>query len=168
MAPRWLLVPVALVFGILFSCLLAEAQRPGKAPRVGYLSPSSPPEFDEAFRKGLRDLGYVEGEHITVEYRWARGNFERLPDLAAELVRLKVDLIVAVFTQASLAAKNATRTIPIVIVGVADPVEAGLVASVSRPEGNITGTSSGPAQAAGKQLELLKEILPKYRDSQLQ
>jgi len=103
----------------------------------------------------------VEGQNIAIEYRWAEGRFERLPDLAAELVRLKVDVIVSVVTQASLAAKNATRTIPIVMVAAGDPLGSGLVASLARPGGNVTGPSSMYAELAGKQLELLKETVPK-------
>jgi putative ABC transport system substrate-binding protein len=148
---------------ILASVYLAEAQQPGKIPRIGFLSPFSPgpdPRV-EAFRQGLRDLGYMEGQNITIEYRWADGRFEQLPDLVAELVRLKVDVVVAAVTQASLAAKKATGTIPIVMVAVSDPVGSGLVASLARPGTNITGTSSMTAEVVGKQLELLKETLPK-------
>ena len=134
---------VTLAFGILLAPLAAEAQQGGKA-----------------FRQGLRDLGYVEGQNIAIEYRWAEGRFERLPDLAAELVRLKVDVIVSVVTQASLAAKNATRTIPIVMVAAGDPLGSGLVASLARPGGNVTGPSSMLAELAGKELELLKETVP--------
>jgi putative tryptophan/tyrosine transport system substrate-binding protein len=148
---------------ILASVHLAAAQQPGKIPRIGFLSPfsSGPDPRVEAFRQGLRDLGYMEGQNITIEYRWADGRFEQLPDLVAELVRLKVDVIVAVVTQASLAAKKATGTIPIVMVAVANPVDSGLVASLARPGANITGTSSMTAEVVGKQLELLKETLPK-------
>jgi putative ABC transport system substrate-binding protein len=109
----------------------------------------------------LRDLGYVEGQNVAIEGRWAEGKFERLPDLAAELVRLKVDVIVSVVTQATLAAKNATRTIPIVLVAAGDPVGSGLVASLARPGGNVTGPSAMYADLAGKQLELLKETVPR-------
>ncbi len=142
----------------------AEAQQAKKIPRIGFLtsvSASSDADRIEAFRQGLRELGYVEGQNVTIEYRWADGKFEQLPDLAAELVRLKVDVIVAVVTQASLAAKKATGTIPIVMVGVSDPVGSGLVASLARPGTNITGTSSMTAEIIGKLLELLKETLPK-------
>jgi putative ABC transport system substrate-binding protein len=145
--------------------LAARAQRPGKIPRIGYLSPASASTGaglarDEAFREGLRELGYVEGKNIVIEHRFADGRFDRLADLAAELVRLEVDVIVAVVTQASLAAKQATSTIPIVMVGVSDPLGSGLVASLARPGGNVTGTSSMTAEVAGKSLELLKEAAP--------
>ncbi len=142
----------------------AGAQQAKKIPRIGFLasvSASSDADRIEAFRLGLHELGYVEGQNVTIEYRWADGKFEQLPDLAAELVRLKVDVIVAVVTQASLAAKKATGTIPIVMVGVSDPVGSGLVASLARPGTNITGTSSMTAEIVGKLLELLKETVPK-------
>jgi putative ABC transport system substrate-binding protein len=157
----------AKVFGfalstILFAlCVFAEAQQPKKIPRLGFLSPTSDDSRAEAFRQGLRELGYVEGENIAIEYRWADGKFDRLPDLALELVRLKVDVVVAVVTQASLAAKMATGTIPVVMIGVSDPVGSGLVVSLARPGANITGTSSMTAEIIGKQLELIKETLPK-------
>ncbi len=143
--------------------LAARAQRSEKVPRIGYLSPSfvTNREREEPFRQGLRELGYVEGKNIIIEYRFAEGKFERLPDLAAELVELKVDVIVAQVTVASLAAKGATRTIPIVMQGVSDPVGTGLVASLARPGGNITGTSAMSAEVIGKSLELLKETVPK-------
>ena len=136
----------------------------GEGPeKIGYLSPSSAiaRERVEPFRQGLRELGYVEGKNIVIEYRFAEGKFDRLPDLAAELVELKVDLIVANVTQASLAAKGATRTIPIVMQGVSDPVGTGLVASLARPGANVTGTSAMSAEVVGKSLELLKEVVPK-------
>jgi putative ABC transport system substrate-binding protein len=130
--------------------------------RLGVLSPSAPKASPnlEAFRQGLRDLGYVEGENIAIESRWGGGRFERLPALAAELVRLKPDVIVAEVTQASLAVKEATRTIPIVMIAVSDPVGAGLVSSLARPGGNVTGTSAMTAEVVGKQLEVLKEMFP--------
>ena len=145
--------------------LAARAQQPSaKIPRIGYLSPSSASggflARDEAFRQGLRDLGYVEGRNIVIEYRFAEGKFDRLPELAAELVRLEVDVIVAVVTQASLAARHATTTIPIVMLAVSDPLGSGLIASLARPGGNITGTSSMTAEVVGKSLELLKETVP--------
>ena len=149
----------------------SEAQQAGRVYRIGYLSPSSPsdPEglaspFGErglaAFRQGLRDLGYVEGQNFAIEGRWAEGKFERLPNLAAELVRLKVDVIVSVVTQATLAAKNATRTIPIVLVAAGDPVGSGLVASLARPGGNLTGVSVIGPEINVKLLELLKQAVP--------
>ena len=144
-------------------CSSAQGQQPNKVARIGYLaavSRTGMSHLTEAFLQGLRELGYVEGENIVIEYRWADGKFERLPELAAELVRLKVDLIVAAVTQASLAAKNATGTIPIVMVAVANPVDSGIIASLARPGANITGTSVMNDEVVGKQLELLKEALP--------
>jgi putative ABC transport system substrate-binding protein len=146
--------------------LSVRAQQPAQVPRIGYLSPGSASAGvflprDEAFRQGLRDLGYVEGTNIAIDYRFAEGQFDRLADLAAELVRLKVDVIVTVVTQASVAAKEATGTIPIVMVAVSDPVGSKLVASLPRPGANVTGTSSMTADVVGKSLELLKEAVPK-------
>jgi len=159
----WIWPTLALT--VLVPALRAGAQQPAKMARIGYLSAATPtPEalhHLEAFRQGLRELGYVEGKSIAVEYRWAHGRFDRLPDLAAELVRVKVDVIVATVTAASLAARDATRTIPVVMVAVSDPVGSGLVDSLARPGGNITGTSAMTAELVGKQLELLKETLPK-------
>ena len=149
---------------ILASLCLVEAQQPRKIPLIGFLvsaNRSGSAHLTEAFIQGLRELGYVEGQNIVIEYRWADGNFERLPDLAAELVSLKVAVMVATVTQASLAAKNATATIPIVMVAVGSPVEARLVASLARPGANITGTSTMADEVVGKQLGLLKETLPK-------
>jgi putative ABC transport system substrate-binding protein len=142
----------------------AEPEQPKKVPRIGYLAPATRAGLahnTEAFLQGLRELGYIEGQNIVIEYRWADGKFERLPELAAELVRLKVDVIVAAVTQASLAAKNATGTIPIVMVAVGNPVDSGLIASLARPGANITGTSTMSDEVVGKQLELLKETFPK-------
>ena len=122
----------------------ARAQQAGKMPRIGFLGLASPSTFAsrlEGFRLGLRDFGYVEGTSITIEYRWAEGRYERLPELAAELVRSNVDLIVTHGTPGSLAAKRATTTIPIVMASIGDPVANGIVASVARPGGNITGQS---------------------------
>jgi putative tryptophan/tyrosine transport system substrate-binding protein len=156
-------------FWLLITFLLAtvspaEAQQPGKIPRLGFLAPATrngTAHLTEVFLQGLREVGYVEGKNIAIEYRWADGKFERLPELAADLVRLKVDVIVAAVTQASLAAKAATATIPIVMIAVSDPVGAGLVASLARPGGNLTGTSTMNAETAGKPLGLLQETLPK-------
>ena len=144
----------------------AEAQGPPKVPRVGYLGPrtrgDSAPYLD-AFLLGLQEIGWVEGKDIFIEYRWAEGRPERLPDLAAELVRLKVDVILAGPTSAAVAAKKATSTIPIVTTSAGDP-GIGLVASLSRPGGNVTGLSFSVDMATfGKGLELLKETVPKVR-----
>src|SRR5262245_44585217 len=142
-------------------CSSVGAQQPKKVPRIGFLAATLQPHYVEAFQRGLRELSYVEGQNITIEYRFADGKFERLPDLAAELVRLRVDVIVAAVTQASLAAKNATGTIPVIMVAVANPVDSGLIASLARPGRNITGTSAMTDEVVGKQLELLKETFPK-------
>jgi putative ABC transport system substrate-binding protein len=142
----------------------AEAQQPGKIPRVGVLlalSHSAISDRIQAFRDGLRDLGYNEGKTISVEYRYADGKFERLPDLATELVRLKVDVIVTGGPTATRPAKKATATIPIVMAQDTDPVGNGFVSSLARPGGNITGLSNYHPDLSGKQLELLKEIVPK-------
>jgi putative ABC transport system substrate-binding protein len=144
--------------------LAARAQQSGPVPRIGYLSPVDRVAGffarDQAFQHGLKELGYVEGTNIVVEYRFADGNFDRLPALAKELIHLKVDVIVAVVTQGSLAARDATKTIPIVMAGVSDPVGSGLIASLARPGGNITGTSSQTSEVVGKSLEFLKEAIP--------
>ena len=140
--------------------LASRAQQIGKVPRIGYLSPSASPgplAYHDEFQRGLRELGYVDGRNIVVEYRFAEGKFDRLDQLAAELAGLNVDVIVSVVTQASLAAKNATSTIPIVIVSVADPVGAGLVASLARPGANVTGTSAMTSEVIGKSLTLLTD-----------
>ena len=144
--------------------LAAEAQQAGKVYRIGYLSAptrASVEQVLQAFLRKLRELGWVEGQNLIIEYRWADGKIERLPDLAAELVRLKVDVIVAPAGSAALAAKNATSSIPVVMMFPSDPVELGLVASLRRPGGNVTGTSftSGP-EIFGKQLQILKETIP--------
>ena len=124
---------LAALAGIIAAPFAAEGQPAGKMHTIGLLSPTSQGLGVEAFRDGLRALGYIERQNILIEYRSADGKFDRLPDLATELVRLRVDVIVAVVTQASLAAKNATTTIPIVMLNVGDPVGAGLVASLARP-----------------------------------
>jgi putative tryptophan/tyrosine transport system substrate-binding protein len=143
---------------------LAEAQTPKKVPLLGYLSArssSSESTRIEAFRQGLRELGYVEGKNIIIEYRFAEGNFERLPDLAAELIRLNVEVIVAPGVPSTRAAKQVTTKIPIVMAGGGDPVSTGLVASFARPGGNITGSSDLTVDSITKRLELLKEVVPK-------
>jgi putative ABC transport system substrate-binding protein len=138
----------------------AQSARKRAVPLVGHLSPGSRTP-DNVFLAGLQELGYVVGQNIEIEYRWGNGAFDRIPDFAAELVALEVDVIVAVVTQAAVAAKRATSSIPIVIAGVADPVGTGLIASLSHPGGNVTGTSSIAADLVGKQLELIREIVPK-------
>jgi putative ABC transport system substrate-binding protein len=152
---------------LLAAPLAADAQQAGKVPRIGFLRPGSPsdrPHLLDAFRQGLREFGWIEGQNIVIDYRYAEGRFDRLPDLAAELVRLKVDIIVAVGTPAAAAAKNATETIPIVTISVGDPVGLGLIASLARPGGNVTGSSfSVGLKIVGKGLELLKETVPKVR-----
>ena len=161
---RKVVVGLALSLGLVLAPLAAEAQRPAKVPRIGLLFTASEPAgapFIEAFRQGLRELGYVEGKNIAIESRWAEGKPERFPGFAAELVRLKVDIIVAGITGAAQAAKNATGTIPIVMVTVPDPVASGLVPGLARPGGNITGLSMLGVDLAAKQLQLLKEALPK-------
>jgi putative tryptophan/tyrosine transport system substrate-binding protein len=152
----------ALVLGLLASPLAAEAQQAAKIARIGYLHPNLAPgpHQHEAFRQGLRDLGYVEGRNVVIEYRDAEGKFERLPPLAAELVALKVDVIVAPNTLAALAVKQATRTLPIVFAVAADPVTSGLVTSLARPGGNVTGLSILSPELVGKGLERLKEAVP--------
>jgi putative ABC transport system substrate-binding protein len=143
---------------------VAQAQQPSKIPRIGFLatvSLSTISDRVEAFRQGLRELGYVEGKTIVIEYRWAEGRVDRLPDLATELVRLKVEVIVTSGPTVTRAAKEATVTIPIVMAQDGDPVGNGFVASLARPGGNITGLSSLAPEIGGKQLELLKEVIPK-------
>ena len=140
--------------------LPAQAQQPKKVPRIGYLGLIENPDLDGGFRKGLRQHGYVEGQNINVEYRYAGGKVDQLDDLAAELVNLKVNVIVASGTQSIEAAKKATKTVPIVFPVTPDPVESGFVASFARPGGNITGLSTLNPVVGGKRLELLKEVIP--------
>jgi putative tryptophan/tyrosine transport system substrate-binding protein len=158
---KWLLSVIACVFVV--AGTVAQAQQPAKVPRIGFLGaayPSTNAARIEAFRQGLRELGYVEGKNIIVEYRWAEGKTERLPNLAAELVRLKVDIIVTAGPAATRPAKEATSTIPIVMAFDNDPVGSGFVASLARPGGNITGLSALFPELSGKRLELLKEVVP--------
>ena len=157
---------VWLVMGLLFASVhLAEAQQPGKIPRIGFLVPGSSVNYSvriEAFRQGLRDLGYVEGENITIEGRWAGGSAERLSQLIAELVQLKVDVIVVGSAAGALAAKNAGISPPVVFAAVTDPLGYGLIGSLARPGGNLTGTAMGFGEGfSGKWVELLKETIPK-------
>jgi putative ABC transport system substrate-binding protein len=153
-------VLVLLAAFILASGQSSDAQQPGKIPRIGVLRIGSPPDpFVEPFRQGLRDLGYVEGKNILIEYRYAEGKSDRLPNLAAELVRIKSDVIVTADTPPIRAVKSATSEIPIVMAVVADPVAVGLIASLARPGGNITGLSNLAPELDGKRLELLKETM---------
>ena len=157
-------VPILVAVVMLALGVTAEAQQPKKVPRIGYLSATSGPTNAgrfEAFRQGLRELGYVEGKNIFIEWRFAEGKLDRLPALAAELVRLKVDVIVTTGRIPTRAAKEATSTIPIVMTQDSDPVANGFVASLARPGGNITGLSTLAPELSGKRLELLKEIIPK-------
>jgi putative tryptophan/tyrosine transport system substrate-binding protein len=154
---------VTLILGLLATPFAVEAQQAKQIPRIGFLSAASSAALSartEAFRQGLRELGYVEGENMVIEWRYAEGKLDRLRELAAELVRLKVDVIVTAAPSSTRAAKEATSTLPIVMVYDNDPVANGFVASLARPGGNITGLSSLAPEISGKQLELLKEMVP--------
>ena len=155
----WLLATV-----VLTTAPPADAQQPKKVPRIGFLGSASPSTIStriEAFRQGLRELGYVEGKNIVIEYRWAEGKIERLPDLATELVRLQLEVIVTAGPSSTRPVKEATSTIPIVMAFDNDPVGSGFVTSLARPGGNITGLSTLAPEISGKQLALLKEIVPR-------
>ena len=156
-------IVVSFLATLLFLSLhFVEAQQPKKVPRIGLLVPSSSDSTrKDAFLQGLRDLGYVEGKNITIEYRYTEGQLDRLPDLAAELVRLNVDVIVTAAISSVRAAKKATATIPIVFASVGDAVDSGLVSSLARPGGNATGLTFLAPELDGKRLELLKEAFPK-------
>jgi putative ABC transport system substrate-binding protein len=155
---------VMLILSLLVAPLATEAQQATTVYRIGRLSPGpplpAPDRREEAFRQGLRDLGYVEGHNLVIVYRYAEGNAERLHELAAELARLQVDVLVAEGLAATLAAQHATHTLPIVMTGTPDPVGAGFVASLARPGGNITGLSFFGEDLPGKRLALLKETVP--------
>ncbi len=160
------IIALALALGFLCAPLSAETQQPTKVHRIGYLGnvPPTAPDAERvinAFRQGLRDLGYVEGQNLVIEWRFAEGKHERYPALAADLVRLKVALIVAGVTPAAVAAKDAAGTTPIVMISAADPVALGLVASLPRPGGNVTGLSGVLLDLSAKQLQLLKEAVPR-------
>jgi putative ABC transport system substrate-binding protein len=155
---RFLLTSLA---GALSSSRAAVAQQAAKFYRIGYLDLLQPHDLVVAFREGLRERGYVEGRNIVIEQRWAEGKAERLATLALELVRLKADVIVASVPIAARAARNASGLIPVIVVLGGDPVEQGLAASLARPDGNITGLASNMAEIVPKQLELLKEAVPK-------
>ena len=154
----------AMLFALCFPA--AALQSAGKVPRIGFLisdSASDPRNqvLLDALRQGLRDLGYVEGKTINIEYRYAEGRFERLPELVGELVRLKVDILFGTDNRAARAAKKSSTTIPIIITSGGDPVRSGLVASLARPGGNVTGLTTTSSHLIGKRLELLKEVVPK-------
>jgi putative ABC transport system substrate-binding protein len=157
----------AAVGGLLSAPLVVEGQHAGEVRRVGHLgtgSATAAARPTEAFRQGLHDLGWIEGQNLVIDSRFAEDRHDRLPDLAAELVRLEVSIIVAAATRAAVAARNATGTIPIVMANTADPVELGLVASLARPGGNVTGSAySVNLEIFGKALELLKEAVPTIR-----
>ena len=155
---------VALVIALTMAGTVAQAQQPAKVTRIGFLSATSPSAIAarvEAFRRGLRELGYVEGKNIVIEWRYAEGKLDRLSELAAELVRLKVDVIVSAGPPPTRAAKEATATIPIVMAFDTDPVVNRFVASLARPGGNITGLSALFPELGGKGLEILSEVVPK-------
>jgi ABC-type uncharacterized transport system substrate-binding protein len=144
----------------------AQAQQPAKVPRIGLLIPgsASDPQIAprvESFRQGLQDLGYIEGNNIIIEYRYADGRSERLPELAEELVRLKIDIFVVANDTTARAAKKSTASIPIVMAGSGNPIGSGVIASLARPGGNVTGLTSYSAELLGKRLQLLKEVVPK-------
>jgi len=158
---------VTFALSLLAASLAADAQQAGKVYRIGFLGGSSPgaaAAFVEAWRSGLREAGYAEGRGVIIEWRWAEGRIERLPELAADLVRLKVDLIVAGGNDATAAAIRATRAIPIVMLASIDPVGSGFVASLARPGGNVTGTAYHTPEVAGKILAMLKEAVPETAD----
>ena len=158
-------IGVLLIGLVLASVHPAEAQQPtGKVKRIGFMatgSVSSDRNRIDTFRRGLHDLGYIEEKNIAIEYRYAEGKPDRLPGLATELVRLKVDVIVVSVGTSAKAAKNATQVVPIVMTSVSDPIEIGVVDSLARPGGNITGLTTQAPELGGKRLELLKEIVPK-------
>ena len=160
-AAALLIVMFLLVASILAPPPVAQGQPPRRVFRIGFLAATPAPHLVEAFRQGLRDLGWIEGQNIAIEYRDAEGQFERLPDLAAQLVGLNVDLLVAQAGPETAAAKQATKTIPIVFLIHGDPVGAGQVTSLANPGGNVTGTGGFFAELAAKRLELLKETLPR-------
>src|SRR6266700_5706819 len=155
---------ISIVVLLLFTVSLVTAAQVGKVPRIGVLLPGSPePEFErrlDAFRQGLRELGYIDTQNIRLEYRWAHAQYEHLADLVAELLRLQVDVLVVDSTRAGLAAKRATSTLPIVLAVAADPVGTGLVESLARPGGNITGMSTMYPELSAIRLELLKDMVP--------
>jgi putative tryptophan/tyrosine transport system substrate-binding protein len=159
--PARIALVLATVVAILFAPFVARAQQAGKVPRIGYLSFYDPDPFDDVFRQGLRDLGWVEGQNLVIEYRSAGRNLQRLRPLAEELVRLRVALIVTRTGRAALVAKEVTSSVPIVMAGSGDAVGQGIVASLARPGGNVTGVTNVSPETIGKRLELLKEAVPR-------
>ena len=158
-------ITVLTLCAMLFAlCVSAEAQPPGKIPTIGFLGNSTAAleeNLVEPFRQGLRELGYVEGKNILIEYRWAEGKYERFPALIAELVAQKVDIIVTAGTPAALAVKKAAPSIPLVMAAAGDPIGTGLIESLAHPGGNITGLSGMAVDLEGKRIELLREVIPK-------
>jgi len=161
MWPKTLRLVVMLALVILTSPLIAEAQQVGKVPRIGFLRAGPlPQDFLQGFQQGLRDHGYIEGQNIIIEYRFTDGSTGALANLIAELLQDKVDVVVVSGTAAALAAKNATSTVPIVMAGVIDPIDSGLVSGLAQPGGNITGMSLMSVDLLGKRVELLKDLVP--------
>src|SRR5215813_12821010 len=164
MIAKAFIIVAAFTIGVLITLSASQAQHRGHVPRVGYLGTSSASleaELVKAFQEGLRERGYIEGQNIVIEYRWAEGNYQRFPDLAADLLKLKVDLILTAGTPGALAAKRATQTIPIVMAVTGDAVATGLVSSLARPGGNLTGLTTMAPDLEGKRLQILRELLPK-------
>jgi putative ABC transport system substrate-binding protein len=154
---------LALVGAAAFAPSRAAAQGPNNRPRIGFLGNSTPTleaSLVDSFRKGLSDLGYVEGRSISIEYRWAEGDYDRLPSLVRDLVKSKVAMIVTAGTPAALAVKEAGSSVPLVMIAVGDPIGTGLVSSLARPGGNVTGLTSMTPELEGKRLELIKEVVP--------
>jgi ABC-type uncharacterized transport system substrate-binding protein len=154
---------LALVGAAAFDPFPAAAQGPNNRPRIGFLGNSTPAleaSLVDSFRKGLGDLGYVEGRSISIEYRWAEGDYDRLPSLVRDLVKSKVEMIVTAGTPAALAVKEAGSSVPLVMIAVGDPVGTGLVSSLARPGGNVTGLTSMTPELEGKRLQLIKEVVP--------
>jgi putative ABC transport system substrate-binding protein len=158
------IVTLLVIMSIFVELGLAHAQQPGKISRIGFLGNSTAAleaNLVEPFRQGLRDFGYVEGKTLFIEYRWAEGKYERFPALIAELVALKVDVIVTAGTPATQAYQKAKTSVPLVMIAVGDPVGTGIIASLNRPGGNITGLTSISPELEGKRIELLREVIPK-------
>src|SRR5262245_20968155 len=155
---------VMLVLKLVLLPLAVEAQQPEKSYRIGFMRAGPPPTaWVEAFQHGLRERGYVDGQNLVIEFRFTDGGLDQLPQLAEELVRSKVDIIVASGAPSALAAKQATTSVPIVVVGVYEPIDIGLIPSLARPGGNITGLAISFPELAGKRVQLLRDVVPKLR-----